>query len=77
MGIGQEYVDALKTISQKLADQPLAWGDPQYRLPALGLLICHRVHSLLHVWYGVDEESRIVYLEEIKPRPGHPLDRGS
>ena len=73
LGVGQEFVDALKVVTEALASEPLEWGDRQYRLHAMGLLNCHRLYSIFHVSYAVDEDRRIVYLKEIEPRPGHPL----
>lgn len=74
-GFGQELATALKTIIQSLTDNPLAWGDPNYRLRVLDLLICHGIHSFLHVRYAVDEERKIVYIMEIEPLSGHPLSQ--
>ena len=73
LGVGQEFVDALKVVTQKLASEPVEWGDPQYHLHVMGLLNCHRLYSIFHISYAVDEERRIVYLKGIEPRSGHSL----
>lgn len=75
-GFGQEFVAALKAILRILAENPLEWGDPHYRLRALDLLVCHGIHSFLHVRYAVDEERKIVYIMETSPLPNHPLSQG-
>jgi hypothetical protein len=74
LGIKKEYTDALKTIQEKLATEPLTWGDPQYQLRYLGLLLHHRVHWFLHIAYAVDEARRLVYVKECRPMPGHALE---
>lgn len=56
IGIGQQFLAALKTILQSLATDPVGWGDPNYRLRSLNLLVCHGILSFLHVRYVVDED---------------------
>ena len=73
LGMAGEFLEALKLINEKLTFDPLAWGDPQYRLPALGLLICHGITSMLHVYYGVNEEHHLVFVKEILPLPNSLL----
>lgn len=76
LGVGLEYVDVLRTIHDKLESEPLDWGDPQYRLHVLDVLVCNRVYGLLQVSYGVDERNRLVFVREIRGHPSSPLDRG-
>ena len=76
LGVVQRYTAALRVITDRLTAAPLEWGDPQYRLPALGLLVCHGAHDSLHVAYAVDEANRIVYLTNIRLLSGHPLAQG-
>ena len=41
-------------------------GDPEYRLPALALLMCHGIHSMLYVQYAVHESERIVFIRQFR-----------
>jgi len=74
MGLIDQYIDALKVIEEKLQKEPLAWGDPLYRLPHLGLLLCRGIHWIFLVEYGVDESKRLVVIKEYRLLPGHPLE---
>jgi hypothetical protein len=76
LGIRPQYEGALRALTQNLANRPLEWGDPQYRLRHMKLLVLHRLEPLFQAHYAVDEERRIVYLMQVSPRPGSPLDRG-
>ncbi len=73
LGIRQQFAAALRTVLAKMTVEPLRWGDPNFRLHNMGLLVCHRVYQMLDVTYAVDEQRRIVYVKEMKPLPGHPL----
>jgi hypothetical protein len=76
LGIREEFLSALKAIDHKLTSEPLTWGDPQYHLSNLGLLFCHGIYSMLHVYYAVSEERRIVFIKEILALPNCPLGEG-
>ncbi len=75
-GIRDEFLEALKHILGKLATEPLSWGDPNYRLHAAGLVVCHGIYSILQVYYGVDTQRRLIYIKDIEPLPGHVLGQG-
>jgi hypothetical protein len=64
----EEFKLHLDTVVNKLQTQPLEWGDPQYRLRGLELLMCH-AYTQLRVYYGVDERNRIVYIKEVLLMP--------
>jgi hypothetical protein len=70
MGKVSEFLAALKYINEKVKTEPLEWGDPQHRAPSAGFVVCHGMHKLLHVYYAVHEESRTVWVKEIRPLPG-------
>src|SRR5262245_54335070 len=74
LGIGDEFLAAVREINRRLTDDPLAWGDPNYRLHHLGLLMCQAIYSFLQVLYAVDEARRLVVIKEIRPLPGHALE---
>ncbi len=74
LGLKQEFLQTIEYISAKLANEPLTWGDPSYRLKNSGLAVFHGMHMLLHVFYGVHEDSRLVFVKEVLPVPGLGLD---
>ena len=73
-GIGQEYTDALKSIWERLSNDPLAWGDPLFNLHHLDLLVLRGLHPLFHVQYAVHQVGRIVFVQALLLRPGSPLN---
>jgi hypothetical protein len=72
-GVRAAYVAALRRIQQRLLNDPLGWGDPDYHLHHLGLRMCHGSLWGMSVYFGVDESRRIVYVREFRLLPGHPL----
>jgi hypothetical protein len=74
LGILREYLDALKTIDHSLKSDPLAWGDPNHQLRQLRLVLCHRVCPPLHVFYGVEEALRIVFVKDILFLPKYGIE---
>jgi hypothetical protein len=72
-GVLPVFARALREINDKLETDPLGWGDPNYRLRNLGLLMCLGPHPFLFVYYGVDEQRRVVYIKGFHPAPGSPL----
>jgi hypothetical protein len=74
-GRRREFNEAVAFIYEQLRKRPLEWGDPQYHLHAMGLLICRGIHEMLQVYYGVDEASRLVFIKEFEPVPCHPFER--
>jgi hypothetical protein len=73
LGLAAEAASALKTIVEKLANEPLTWGDPNYQLHSAGLVVHHAICLPFHVYYGVDEAKQLVYIKKIEALPGHPL----
>jgi hypothetical protein len=74
LGILPQLTAAVRTITRRLADEPSSWGDPTHRLHHLGLLKHVRVYGFLRVYYAVDEARRIVYVTDVLPLSGHPLE---
>jgi hypothetical protein len=74
LGILPELTAAVRPIARQLADEPLSWGDPTHHLRHLGLLKHVRVYGFLRVYYAVDEARRIVYVTDVLPLSGHPLE---
>jgi hypothetical protein len=65
-GKGKLFLDTVKLIFERLRSDPLEFGDPLYRLPALKLLFCHVARFPLAVVYAVHEEKPLVIICEIK-----------
>ena len=75
IGLGEDYAAALRQIQEQLETVPLEWGDPQYRLDRLGLLVLRGSHPLFYVWYAVHSVHRVVFLQSFQLVPGHPLQQ--
>lgn len=70
LGFSSLYEDALLKIHEQLTNQPLEWGDPEYRMVSVNGVVCHAVHQPLLVRFAVFEALQIVQILEIKPFPG-------
>jgi hypothetical protein len=75
-GLGRQYASALKAIVQHLHEHPLEWGDPNYHLRHMGLLVHHGMVPPLQVFYAVDEPRRLVYIQEIRRLAGQRPETG-
>ncbi|HEV3203340.1 MAG TPA: hypothetical protein VGY77_03105 [Gemmataceae bacterium] len=65
-GVGDQFLAALRLIWERLRFDPVTFGEPQFRLPALNLLVCQAVVAPLVVDYGVHEERRLVFIRGFK-----------
>ncbi len=66
VGKRQTFMAALQKIGERLAEDPLNFGDPLYRLPSLHLRVFHAVVQPLIVYYAVHEEKRLVFIRSFK-----------
>jgi hypothetical protein len=73
-GLARDFLRDIKEIQQNLAIEPLTWGDPWFTLKSAGLVMCHGIQGMLQIYYGVDEERRLVYVKELVPAPGRGLE---
>jgi len=64
-----EFAKAVADIYKALQDDPIAFGDPNFKLKQMRLVICQRIYSMLRVGYGVDKKRRIVYIRTIDLYP--------
>jgi hypothetical protein len=62
LGMGQQFLDAYREIIERLHNDPLNFGEPLYRLPALRLLVCQGVLSRLLVNFAVHEDRPLVFI---------------
>jgi hypothetical protein len=65
-GKGPQFLSALHQIGERLRTDPLTFGEPQYRLPALQLMVRQGVVSPLIVDYAVHEELPFVFIRGFK-----------
>jgi hypothetical protein len=65
-GTGQQFLAALREIGERLRKDPLNFGEPQYRLPALRLLVCQAVVAQLVVDFAVHEDRPLVFVRGFK-----------
>ncbi len=72
-GIGNEFNEALLEIIQKLRDCPTQWGDPQFNLKFMQMVVYRGIRSPLQVSYAVNSEERLVILRQVLPLPGTVL----
>jgi hypothetical protein len=73
-GLAKEYAAVLRAIQEKLRTAPLTWGDPASYFRGIKLWKYNRLFDRLFVVYYVQEEERVVFIEDIKPVLGHPLE---
>jgi hypothetical protein len=73
-GLANEYAAALRAIQERPRTLPLPWGDPANYLDGMKLWKYKRLFDRLFVVYYVHEEERIVFIEDIRPVLGHPLE---
>jgi hypothetical protein len=62
IGNGQAFVAALREIVARLGLDPLVFGEPRYRLPALQLLVRQGAIRPLVVNYAVHETLPLVFI---------------
>jgi hypothetical protein len=62
----------LRTVTDRLTNDPVRWGDPFRRLRASGNLMCSRTYSNLHFTYAVDERKRLVIVNSVRPLSQSP-----
>ncbi len=72
LGKGDEFLRLVAVSERRLMTDPISWGDPQYHLSRMGLLVLRGTYQYLQVIYGVDEIRRIVYISDFELLPWHP-----
>lgn len=65
-GVGAAFVAAFRGIVERLRTDPLVFGEPSYRLPALQLQVRRGAISPLLVDYAVHEEQHLVFVQVFK-----------
>jgi hypothetical protein len=72
-GIGEQFLDLLREIQERLSTDPLGSGDPLHWYHHLDLLVLRLHCGFVSVHYCVDKVRRIVYVQEVDLLPWHPL----
>jgi hypothetical protein len=65
-GKGKEFLASLRHIIDRLRRDPLEFGDPLYRLPALKLLVCQAIVRPIAVDFAVHEEQPLVFIRRFR-----------
>ena len=61
-GFRQRYRDALTTMRRRLENDPLEWGDPLFRKPQVGGVVCRAVVDPIVIHYSVHESNKSVII---------------
>ena len=69
VGVGPEFLAAVKAVDAALRRSPETFGDPSYHLAAARLTIYVRIYEPLLVTYSVHRDKPIVFLRSIEPFP--------
>lgn len=63
---GADFVAALRRIVDRLRYDPIAFGEPMFRLPALKLVVYQAASLPLAVIYAVHEQQPLVFISYFK-----------
>jgi hypothetical protein len=66
LGNRQRFLSAFREIVRRLSRDPLIFGEPLYRLPAIRLLVPQGGVLPLMVVYGVHEDQPLVLIRDFK-----------
>jgi hypothetical protein len=61
-GEGEDYLQVLARIDERLRSSPREFGEPVYRLPALSLQVYQAVLRPVAITYGVHDKLPIVFV---------------
>jgi hypothetical protein len=73
LGLREKFATNLRTVQQKLATEPLVWGEDRYTLPGRKARVRQGAAAWLHVTYSVDEQARVVFVTKVRLMPNTPL----
>jgi hypothetical protein len=68
-GRGQQVLEAIRRIRRRLTNDPMAFGEPLYRLPAMRLQVRHVAVGPLLVYFGVHEDRPVVFIKAVNLLP--------
>jgi hypothetical protein len=74
LGVGAEFLAALRDIRHRLKTNPHGWGDRLREYPVINAAEMRgMIPKWLLVWYGVHDQARQVVVRQLLPAPGSPL----
>jgi hypothetical protein len=62
------------SIADRLESDPRGCGDPLFPLRSLSLMMYRTIVDRVEVKYGVHDRQAQVFIQDITPRFGHPLE---
>jgi hypothetical protein len=65
-GKGNEFLESLRHIDERLRHDPLDFGEPLFRLPALKLVVYQAAAGRLVVDFAVHEEKPLVFIRTFR-----------
>lgn len=65
-GRGEEFVQALFALHDRLRDDPKGFGESLFRLPALKLVVYVGILVPFVVHYGVHEDKPLVFIKSVQ-----------
>jgi hypothetical protein len=68
-GRGEHVLSAIRNIWHRLSDNPIEFGEPLYRLPALRMQVRHGIIRPLFVEFAVCEDEPLVFIKGITLLP--------
>ncbi|HEV3261285.1 MAG TPA: hypothetical protein VG013_30810 [Gemmataceae bacterium] len=71
-GQGEAVLAAFRQIVQRLEEEPLVFGEPLYRLPALRMQVRHGSVRPLFINFAVCEDRPLVFIKGVKLFPESP-----
>jgi hypothetical protein len=58
-------LDAIRQILKRLQQDPMDFGEPLYRLPALRMQICHGAVGPLFIDFAICEDQPLVFIKGV------------
>lgn len=77
LGIADDCARVRRRVQDKLSTVPLTWGEPTNYFEATRLWKLQRLFERFAIAYFVHEDERIVFVQDIRPVLGHPLETSS
>jgi hypothetical protein len=68
-GRGEQVLQAIRRIWRRLTDDPVGFGEPLYRLPAMRLQVRHAAVGPLLIYFGIHDDRPLVFIKAVKLLP--------
>jgi hypothetical protein len=73
-GRGEQVLTSMRRIWHELSYNPHDFGEPLYRLPGLGLQVCHAVVGPLLIYFAIHHQMPLVFIKEVALLPRKNLN---